>query len=244
MKHPNQKTDSLKREIKALKAQLRHAKRENRQLKQILKSSYHSPPPVSPHETICTAGVKAMETFAVATYGQYLWSWLKDTSLWHLASKISKFFRRLRVVRLISYSIWIVLTILLTWAAFLASLPFLFLFGLLTWVVVTLRAGRVNAKLYAKLQGKHILVLLPQEHTALNQQCFWGACAKDMATHPQTAVFVVSPYTLSTKGLEKRSFYFTARQEGENLYIVRKSYYFILKRKVLLSIDPHMTIMC
>ena len=36
--------------------------------------------------------------------------------------------------------------------------------------------------------------------------------------------------------------YFTARQEGNDLYIVRCHYYFILRRRVLDVLDPHMTV--
>ena len=232
---------ALKRQNKRLRAEIKRLKKQNQALKAAMRSTPQGQ--LSPHEIMLSDRGQAVERFEASTYLGYLLSWLKASSLWRLTRKVARIFRRLRVVRWVTQLILLILTFLLASAVFLSVLPALLLLMLTATLTVTLRAGIRNRKLKNALRGKHIYVMLPQKSSSLHPDSFFVNCAKDLAHTPHTAVGVVSPYNLSSRGLGGRGVYFTARQESENLYIVRKSYYFILKRKVLTQIDPQMVVM-
>ena len=69
------------------------------------------------------------------------------------------------------------------------------------------------------------------------------ASALEMASDPDVTVIVVSPYPWSTKGFGSHRMFATARQEQPRLYLVRKYYYFILRRRVLALVDPDLSIL-
>ena len=130
-------------------------------------------------------------------------------------------------------------------ATYLTLLPFLIV-GIGTCVLVSLLHARaVNRRLRTALDGRHIRVLFPSDRLPFDEhsQPFFFASAMAMATEPNTTVIVVSPYLISPKGPVGRRMFVTARQESEQLYLVRNYYYFTLRRRVLDLVDPHMSIL-
>ena len=56
------------------------------------------------------------------------------------------------------------------------------------------------------------------------------------------AVLVVSPYPLSSRGLGGKGGFFTARREAEGLYLVRRHYFFMLRKRVLDALEQDITV--
>ena len=184
------------------------------------------------------------ERYAASTYGKYLFLSVKESSVGRLTRRIVIFFRRLRIFRLVINILLILLTAVLASAFFVTAIPVLILSAVTTLFAVIFNARSTNRRMAKALHGKHIRVVIPPDHTTLGEDSFLERCAKDMAQDPHTAVIIVSPHLLSPRGLGGHGLYFTARSENakDAVFLVRKGYYFILKRQVLTKLDPHLTI--
>ena len=88
--------------------------------------------------------------------------------------------------------------------------------------------GRANRLLQKELGEKKLFVFfLPRENAA-----FLTLWAQELSKEGH-GVILVSPYWILPKGLGKRHFYFTVRKEKENLYLIRRYYFFAFRRQVL-----------
>lgn len=252
-----QEISSLRKENKKLKRDLQRAQRENLRLRrqvatmtaaggktQVPPSAVPLKGKISSQEMLFLEISTSGERYAASTYGRYLFLSVKESSLGRLIRRVVIFFRRLRIFRWIVNILLILLTAVLASAVVVTAIPLLLLSSVSTLFAVIFNAGSANRRMASALRGKHIRVVIPPEHTALGENAFWERCTKEMATHPHTAMIVVSPHFLSTRGLGGRGMYFTSRKESpqHDIFLVRKGYYFILKRHVLVKIDPNMTI--
>lgn len=130
-------------------------------------------------------------------------------------------------------------------ATYLALLPFLLMGIGLCVLISLLHARTVNRRMRTALEGRHIRVLFPSLRSSFDNrtQAFFFASARAMAAEPNTAVIVVSPHLLSPKGFGGHRMFVTARREAPHLYLVRNYYYFTLRRRILDSVDPDMSIL-
>lgn len=167
------------------------------------------------------------------TFLRYLWESVMESAPIAVMTKLVLYLRRIRVVQ-------IVLSLALTLGAVAAVavltaavLPFLAAGTLLLALLAFLRSHRMNRILRDELGEGRIRVLVPPSKAALTEGSFFQANARAMAAEKGVTVLVVSPYLLSARGLGGRGGYFTARKEADGLYLVRKHYFFILRRRVL-----------
>lgn len=181
--------------------------------------------------------------YARTSYIRFLYDHLTGTMVFNIVKRIYLYIRRFNLVRTISTVAIVVLTALAVSAIYVMILPFTLLLVGLSLVFALLRSGRMNRRMRTLLDGKHIRVLIPPEDLTMKEDSFLIRSAISMAQDPDTAVIVVSPHTFSTRGLGGSKCYLTARQEGTNLFIVRKYYYFILRRRVLDVVDRDLTIL-
>lgn len=118
--------------------------------------------------------------------------------------------------------------VILGTALFLVILPLggALMLGIL--LTALLETRRINQRMRQVLTGKRVHVLfLPR-----GRADFLRAHARSLADAGE-AVILVSPYWISSRGLNQKGFYFTLREEAPNLYLIRQYYFFSLKRKVL-----------
>lgn len=176
------------------------------------------------------------------SFFRYLWETVIESAPIAVMAKLLHYFRRIKVLQVI-LSIALAAGALTAVAVLSAAiLPFLlFGTGLLT-VAAALRSHRMNSRLRRELEGKRIRILIPTGRKALSKGTFFTRNARCMAAEEGVAVIAVSPYLLSTKGLGGKGAYFTARKEGEDLFIVRRHYFFILRRRVLDAMDGDVTV--
>ena len=159
-----------------------------------------------------------------------------------LIKKITLFFRRMRLVRLIvSVSAAISATVLLL-PMYVIVLPIMLALPGLTAFSSVFFASRMNRRLRAELAGRHLYVFVVSDENSLKAGSFFCGNAHMLADQPDCAVLVVSPHNIGTDGLGGKGFYLTARQECPHLYIVRRHYFFNLRRRVLRQTDAHMTV--
>lgn len=189
------------------------------------------------------AGEVNARRFSKSTYLAYLTQTVKESTVGMIFSRIALYVRRLRLVRTIVAVLSTVTVALLLSAFFLTALPFLILLSLGTLLVIFLRAQAANRRMRRALAGcERVRVMILPEQITFSEDTFAEGSAKDMARERGTAVLAVTPRLWSAKGLGGKGMFFTARREASDLYLIRRGYYFILRRRVLDHLDTDVTV--
>jgi len=255
-KTPRQEIKKLKKQASRLEKQLDDQRRENADLKRQIaevKGAYGSLDrlpikgrkrhPVSPGSRQAAQellGINAFNAgrFSKKSYARYLIQTFKGSTLGMIFRRISRFFRRFRLIRRITAVVAAILVGLLLSAFFVTILPFLLLLLIMTLMGIAMRARSANRRMKEELRHqKRIRVVIFSDQVTFEGDTFGERSAKAMASSPDTTVLVVTPRLWSTKGLGGQGMFFTVRQEAERLYLVRRGYYFILRRRVLDSLS-------
>ena len=181
--------------------------------------------------------------FSQKSYLRYLIHTFKSSAAGSIFQRISLYLRRLRLIRNVGAIFSAIIVTLLVSAFFITLLPFLLVLTLLALVAVCLRARAANRMISRAIDGKHVRIIIPPEGITFKNNTFLERSAKAMSQEPDTIVLVVSPHFFSTKGMGGKGIFFTARRESDQLYLIRKSYYFILRRRVLDAHAQDMTVM-
>ena len=197
--------------------------------------------PRQAQEQMLSESSKRAGAFSRPNYLMYLVRLITTSSLYRIVNRLFLFFRRFRLANTITTIVLVVMTAAVS-AVYLMALPAALLVSGLFVIFGLLAARQMNKKMKTALKGKHIRVVIPPDDLSLKDDSFLARSACAMAGQSNTAVILVSPHILSMRGLGGHGPYLTARQEGNDLYIVRCHYYFILRRRVLDVLDPHMTV--
>lgn len=166
----------------------------------------------------------------------YAYDLFRNARIYTLWRSFLTYFRRLRMVAWTIKILSVILTVLetgaliiLSTAIFLVLLPILtaFMLGvLLTALIESRKSNRIMKK---ALDGRQVYVLFLSK----SRNPFLKQNARAFAALENSAVVVVSPYWISGRGLTKNRFFCTVRQEGADIYLVRRYYFFMLKKHVL-----------
>jgi hypothetical protein len=263
MMDPKAQKQEIKRLTRALSQKdraLRREKRENAALKRelsALKNGYGRGD-ATPNGTVkkskqavdtahkaqlelIRTGVINARRFSKKSYISYLYQSVKESGIGLFFRRVVRIWRRLRLVRIITAVTAAVVATLLLSAVFLTLIPFFMLFALVAFLAVCLRAKATNKKMAEVLSGKRVRVMIFSDAVAFRGDTFAEGCAKAMARESDTAVLVITPYFFSPRGLGGRGMFFTARREANDLYLVRKCYYFLLRRRVLDAVCGEVT---
>lgn len=258
-RQPGKAARAGKSDIERLTRELNRERRENaklrRQLAEARKKMAEHPSserlePIFKHkqmtprqaqEQMLSESSKRAGAFSRPNYLMYLVRLITTSSLYRIVNRLFLFFRRFRLANTITTIVLVVMTAAVS-AVYLMALPAALLVSGLFVIFGLLAARQMNKKMKTALKGKHIRVVIPPDDLSLKDDSFLARSACAMAGQSNTAVILVSPHILSMRGLGGHGPYLTARQEGNDLYIVRCHYYFILRRRVLDVLDPHMTV--
>lgn len=181
-------------------------------------------------------------SFSKKSYPRYLIGVINASTLGRTIRKITLFFRRVRLVRMIVTITTAVATAILLLPVYVIVLPIVLTLTVLTAFFSLFFSFRKNKQLREALADKHIYVFVAADDACLDPASFFARSIHQLAQSPDRAVLVVSPHNLRTQGLGGRGAYLTARRECQNVYIVRRHYFFNLRRRVLRLIDERMTI--
>ena len=164
---------------------------------------------------------------------------LQDTSLYVHWQRILTALRRLRAVtltfRILSLFFAVLQTgtfVLLSATLLLAVLPILLIGTLTILLSAVFTSRRANRRLSERLLGKRIYVIFPDTLSS----SFLVQHTKDLCARGY-AVILVSPYLFSPAGIRYNRFYTTVREEYDCIFLVRRYYYFSLKRRLLAHMD-------
>ena len=117
---------------------------------------------------------------------------------------------------------------LLSAAVLLVLLPIVALTLMGCILVAALRSRKANQQMRKILSDKRVFVAIPTAEELTKYSI------ANRSENAPCIYLVVSPYWVSSKGiLESGKFYFTVRKESPNVYLVRRYYFFSLKKHVL-----------
>lgn len=157
---------------------------------------------------------------------------------YRLWQSILAYIRRFRMIsfllRLIGWILTILQTgalVLLTTAVFFVILPVLAAFVAGVLLTALLDTRRSLRRMQKQLSDRRVYVFFGTEGP------FGEGNVRELSERPDSAVLVVSPFWVSPKGLGKAGFYVNVRQESDHLYLIRRYFYFSLRKKVLKPAD-------
>ncbi|MBQ7335357.1 MAG: hypothetical protein IJW92_02655 [Clostridia bacterium] len=170
------------------------------------------------------------------SFFSYARATFRETGFYALWQRGLGYFRSFRVITVLIKILATVITVvetgalvLLSTVLFLIVLPLLIALMLGILLTALLESRRTNRMLKAETDGKRVDVLfLPTQDST-----FFKGNITSRAADPNCAVIVVSPHWLKTRGLNPGKFYCTARKEAPHVYLVRRYYFFSLKKRVL-----------
>ena len=186
-----------------------------------------------------------------SNYILYLSSILRQTQTYHLWSRYLAVFRKFRLVSLLIrlYSYLLLLLQFGTAFFFIAiALVLLIPVAIVSAGCVLFSAllfyGRKNRYMEHKLKDKKVYVFFPTRDGEFQNGRFWKANIAELSNKQDhtSAVLVVSPFFWSFKGIFDTSPYFLIREERKNIYLIRKHYYFSLRKKVLSKNEQLLTL--
>ncbi len=237
------RTAALERELSSLKRELKDTENRDKPLRSPLRRRSSDDASNRKRVRMQDSAARRAQHYRRGSFVRYAYESVMDSLPVRILAQLWAYLRRLRIVQFVLTLAPAIVAVVLVSVLSAAALPFLILGTALMAMLGGLRAKRQNRRLRQALDGKHIRVLIPARVTDPLRHIFFMENARAMATDENTAVLIVSPYSFSSRGINGRGAYLTARQEGENLYLVRRYYYFTLRRRVLDIIDPDMTVM-
>ena len=159
---------------------------------------------------------------------------------YRLWQSVITYFRHFRMISFLLRLVGWIVTFLQTGALVLLTTAILFV---ILPLIVAFAAGIV---LTALLDTRNSLRRLRKQLSGRRVYVFFGIpgdfgvkSIREFAAGENTAVLVISPFWLSAKGLNKRYYYVNIRRESKHLFLVRRYFFFPIRKKLL---DPQNTV--
>ena len=158
--------------------------------------------------------------------------------LWERYVKYIRRFRALTTaLRLLPWILLLISTHTLLYAAVLAVAilcPIVAVAILSLLASTPLRYREVNRRMASKVKSGTVYVLFPERNKEFEKGTFWHANLRDLASGDHALVVIVSPFLFSSRGLYDNRPYVHMREECGNVFLVRRHYFFSLRKHVLL----------
>ncbi|MCQ2428840.1 MAG: hypothetical protein MJ192_00775 [Clostridia bacterium] len=231
---------SLSHELKRQKKQNERLRKENEELRKRLDKKEN--------DSLERSSIQAedvdrrIKLYRQQSFFRYFSTLFNTSPAYRLINRSVNVFKKFKLVRTIISIIALILasTVLLT--LILTILPFLIAFLLLVVLLTVLSIRRMNKLMKQRLIGKRIVILIPPPDCTFRADSFFVGSTRELADREDTAVLVVSPYHLLTRGISGKGPYLTARKEGYDLYMVRPVYFFMLRKFVIDKSDADVTL--
>ena len=175
-----------------------------------------------------------------ASYPKYIYSGIKDSSAYGIWMRILTYFRRFRLAStIIRITTWIIALIqsgalfIVSTAIFVVTVPLLIIASLAMSIAALTHSSSLNHRFSALTQDKRIYVFFPPASPRADQHSVLRATADNLARDKSNFIFIVSPYSFSSYILGNKQPYTASKPLSENIYCIRRHYYFTLQKKVL-----------
>lgn len=184
------------------------------------------------------------------SYTRTLAAVIKASLPYKMFTKGLAYVRRFRILTYIasflSYVLALVGTgaILLVYLSVAAALLILSALALSVFLILAKKdTKRSNIYFAEKLSDKNVYIFFAGSARLIFQNGFFSQNALDFSQLENACVLIVTPALLSKKGISHTNehFFFTSRKEGENIFIIRKFYYFSFKKRVIPKLSGNLT---
>lgn len=171
----------------------------------------------------------------------FLLAQLKSTSFFQIYRRALTIFRRysfittsLKVFSIIFLFVEASLLVLISASAFIMSLIFTLFISQLFAFFTVLTKKRYNKKNTELMRGKNISIFFPPKERAFDYDSFFHGFVREEAEKENSVAVIVSPFLFNSAGLEhSKKIYYYCREDGKNILLVRRRYYFTLRKKVI-----------
>lgn len=187
--------------------------------------------------------VRQSRLMSVKYYPRYLVELIKSTSVYNVYLRILAYFRRFRLFS----TIFRVLTKIVIWAetsaVFIVSfsavilivLPVTGVLFVASLLIALFGSKKANERIADAINGKKVYVFFGNRRQMKKngaESSFFYENVRSFASEGSVCL-VVSPYFFRKNGFGGKGAYFTERNEYGSVYMVRRNYYFVLRRTVL-----------
>ncbi len=187
--------------------------------------------------------------YAKRSYPSYVWSHLTHTSFFNIYKRILNYIRKytfitttLKIVSLLFVFVEALLLVLISTSVFIVSMLVTVLASHLLMLLGLFARKRHNESNKARLDGKNIVILFPPKEHAFDEDSYFKYMVSEIAKQDNTTAVVVSPFLFKSRSLfTPKKPYYSAREDGENVLLVRKSYYFALRKKIINEVAVSVT---
>ena len=184
--------------------------------------------------------------YSKRSFVSYITALFKTSAIYETFKSFLLYFRRFRIItttlRILNYIAVVIHTsavlVVLSAVFVLLVLPFIIISSIVSFAGALLLSRKNNLRLSEELEGHSVFVFFPSRGAEIETNSFFNQNICSLSCGGRK-IIVVSPYFFSSAGIKKSTPYVTVRRESENIYIVRKYYYFSLKRNVLSSFDAN-----
>ncbi len=179
--------------------------------------------------------------FAKKSYPAFIWSHLMHTSFFNIYRRVLNYIRKyafitttLKIVSLLFVFVEAVVLIIISTSAFIASILFTVLMSNVLMVLGLFTRKKQNIRNRELLNNKKVVIFFPPKERAFDEDSYFKHLVSDYADKKNTVSVVVSPFNVRSVGLfSPKKPYHSARADGENVLIVRRSYYFTLRKNII-----------
>lgn len=180
--------------------------------------------------------------FSKKNYFSYIYSTIRQTSVFKIYKRIIDVIRRytfittsLKVISFVFVLVEASIILVVSTSAFIASLVLTLLTSHVLIIFTLFNKKECDRRNKELIKNKNVTVFFPSKGRAFEYDSYFSYLAKDSSGENGVSV-IVSPYAVAPYGLHhSRKRYYNSRQDGDNVLLVRRHYYFSLRRKI---IDP------
>lgn len=229
--------------IKELIAENSRLRRENEDLKKEIDEFYGNSKYKRHHDKYkYTLDVRSHVeyTFSKKSYISYLYAHLSHTSFFNIYRRIVRFVRRyslftttLKFASVIFLAFETATLFVISSSALLVSIATALIASQILGLFTVFIRHEHLRHIKTFLKGKNVTVFFPPK-SAFGKSHFFKGYVNECAHKENGAVIIVSPFVLSGMGLSNRKKRFgICRYDEKNVLIVRRSFYFLLKNRVI-----------
>lgn len=237
--------------LKKLRAENRKLRLENRALKHEIEQLSSENSKFSNKNEYTNAFMKNAQRgqlFQKKNFSSYMIGLIRSTTFFHIYTEIINTLRKysfFKITLSILSAVFVFVessaVLVLSASFFLISIPITLFVSNFTIIVSFFRTRKKIAEAKELLMGKKLTVFLPPKKAQMWGDSYLNGFISSAAKDEDSFCIIVSPYVFKTSGIHasKGSPYYTCRTEQDNIIIVRRHYYFTLRKRVLSRLNSN-----
>ncbi len=179
--------------------------------------------------------------FSKKSYTSFIWSHLMHTSFVNIYKRILSYIRRyafitmtIRILTVVFVFVETILLFVISTSAFIISILITFILSHILMLLSVFTRKEQNRKNRVLFADKDIVIFFPPKNRAFEENSYFRFLIEDCASKKNCAVLLVSPFLINSKGIySSKKPYHSLRVDSKNVFLVRRSYYFALRKKVI-----------